>query len=241
MATFNLNVWPHHTSSHLSAQSHHDLHHPNHFRHSRWLQPCLLISIFICPFLTTLATIVHASSLSDHLVSLPDISGWPRLQLQPPARITYYNQTGAVVSCAFAGSPPPVVYWTVSSIHPSYTSSVSVHTFDHVPLYSESHKSLPHSDDFHSSLTSFKDYHRHRVHVNPSSSATPSSNAFAAGWPPLGATSSLRYVRSDGSLVFAPFHPAEYDDSVHNRRYRCVGVNQHGALLSREVHVKAGK
>ena len=191
-------------------------------------------------------------SSSDQLLLLPDTSGWPRLQLQPPARVTFYNQTGAVVSCAFAGSPPPVVYWTVSSIHPSYTSSAPVHAIDHIPLYSEVHKTALHLDDFHSSPV--QDYHRHRTHANQLlsngnnlggfsslSSSSSSSSSSSAGWPPLGATSSLRYVRSDGSLVFAPFHPAEYDDSVHNRRYRCVGVNQHGALLSREVHVKAGK
>ncbi|XP_028969097.1 Down syndrome cell adhesion molecule-like protein Dscam2 [Galendromus occidentalis] len=49
----------------------------------------------------------------------------------------------------------------------------------------------------------------------------------------------LRYVRSDGSLVFRPFDPKNFRPEVHTTTYRCVAQNEHGTLGSRDVHVEA--
>lgn len=51
----------------------------------------------------------------------------------------------------------------------------------------------------------------------------------------------LRYVRSDGSLVFRPFDPKNFRLEVHSSTYRCVAQNEHGTLGSRDVRVMAGK
>lgn len=148
-----------------------------------------------------------------------DTSGWPRILQQPPSQVTFYNQTGTVISCSFAGSPQPIVYWTVSSTQPGF-GPTSGHSLDHLPL-SSSVGNIAHGPS-----------------IQPPQSANFHDQS---RWPPLSPSTALRYVRPDGALVFTPFSAGEYDDSVHNRRYRCVGVNQHAALLTREVHVKACK
>lgn len=51
----------------------------------------------------------------------------------------------------------------------------------------------------------------------------------------------LQHVRSDGSLVFAPFSPSQYRREIHDAIYRCVAANAAGKLGSREVKVRAGK
>lgn len=190
--------------------------------------PLLFFLFFYCT-VHLLPLTGHAYSLltNDHsttssaLTSVPDTSGWPRLRQQPPGQVIFYNQTGAVIACSFTGSPAPIVYWTVSSAQPGYESN-SAHAFDHIPLPGPTTNHLVHPI------------------AGPSSGPAGHLSAHdASRWPPLSPSSSLRYVRADGALVFSPFATSDYDDSIHNRRYRCVGVNQHGALLSREVHVKA--
>lgn len=51
----------------------------------------------------------------------------------------------------------------------------------------------------------------------------------------------LRYVRSDGSLVFRPFDVKNFRPDVHTTSYRCVASNDNGLLGSRDVHVEAGE
>lgn len=51
----------------------------------------------------------------------------------------------------------------------------------------------------------------------------------------------LRYVRSDGSLVFRPFDAKNIRPEVHSTVYRCVAHNEHGTLGSRDVRIEAGK
>lgn len=116
--------------------------------------------------------------------------------------------------CAALGQPTPNIYWVVASAHPSSVRS-SIH-FNH---QSSDHQLLSHS----SSSGSFE-----LLDGTWTSASTHS-------------TSTFRYVRADGSLVFTPFFASEYQDAIHNRRYRCVAVNSHGAIMSREVHIKARK
>ncbi|XP_022253159.1 Down syndrome cell adhesion molecule-like protein Dscam2 isoform X3 [Limulus polyphemus] len=48
----------------------------------------------------------------------------------------------------------------------------------------------------------------------------------------------LRYIRSDGALLFPPFHPGDYRPEIHNAIYRCVSSSTVGCLGSRDVRVR---
>ncbi|GBM28090.1 Down syndrome cell adhesion molecule-like protein Dscam2 [Araneus ventricosus] len=58
---------------------------------------------------------------------------------------------------------------------------------------------------------------------------------------PLRDVVGVRHTRPDGSLVFPPFAAEDYRQGVHDAVYRCVATNIVGSIISREVHVKAGK
>ncbi|XP_076325843.1 cell adhesion molecule Dscam1-like isoform X3 [Tachypleus tridentatus] len=49
----------------------------------------------------------------------------------------------------------------------------------------------------------------------------------------------LRYVRSDGSLIFSSFSVDKYQQPVHSTLYWCVASNRVGTIRSRDVHVRA--
>lgn len=51
----------------------------------------------------------------------------------------------------------------------------------------------------------------------------------------------LRYVRTDGALVFPPFASSFYSPSVHHTGYVCVAWNSAGTVISPQINVKAGK
>ena len=51
----------------------------------------------------------------------------------------------------------------------------------------------------------------------------------------------LRYIRSDGTLVFPPFARTDYSQEVHDTVYQCLASNTVGSIISREVHVRGGK
>lgn len=53
--------------------------------------------------------------------------------------------------------------------------------------------------------------------------------------------SHLVHIRSDGSLLFAPFAPEAYRAEVHAARFVCLAANSGGTILSREVRMQAGK
>lgn len=53
--------------------------------------------------------------------------------------------------------------------------------------------------------------------------------------------SDLRLLYPNGSLVFPPFSSDRYRHEVHAAVYRCRLRSPLGILISREVHVKAGK
>ncbi|XP_022255678.1 Down syndrome cell adhesion molecule-like protein Dscam2, partial [Limulus polyphemus] len=48
----------------------------------------------------------------------------------------------------------------------------------------------------------------------------------------------LRYVRSDGSLVFLPFQAHDFRQNIHDASYRCIASNSVGVIGSREVKVR---
>ncbi|KAL3225999.1 hypothetical protein MRX96_025279 [Rhipicephalus microplus] len=49
----------------------------------------------------------------------------------------------------------------------------------------------------------------------------------------------LRYARPNGSLVLPPFRAEDYRQDVHATVYRCAASNPVGAIVSRDVHVRA--
>lgn len=50
---------------------------------------------------------------------------------------------------------------------------------------------------------------------------------------------SLRYVRSNGELVFPPFPSAQYRQDIHSTIYRCIASNAFGTIRSRDCQVRA--
>ncbi|XP_064480133.1 cell adhesion molecule Dscam1-like [Ornithodoros turicata] len=56
---------------------------------------------------------------------------------------------------------------------------------------------------------------------------------------PLEPAPGLRRVRLDGALEFQPFRAEEYRQDVHAAVYRCIASNTLGAVVSRNVHVRA--
>ena len=48
-------------------------------------------------------------------------------------------------------------------------------------------------------------------------------------------------VQTSGSLVFPPFRAEDYKQEVHAQYYRCMARNPAGSIVSRDVHVRAGK
>ncbi|GFV45625.1 down syndrome cell adhesion molecule-like protein Dscam2 [Trichonephila clavipes] len=48
----------------------------------------------------------------------------------------------------------------------------------------------------------------------------------------------IRYMRSDGTLVFPPFSREDYRQDVHDTLYQCLASNNVGAIISKETHVR---
>ena len=53
--------------------------------------------------------------------------------------------------------------------------------------------------------------------------------------------SSTLQVQTSGSLVFPPFRAEDYKQEVHAQVYRCMARNSAGSIVSRDIHVRAGK
>ncbi|KAH9373261.1 hypothetical protein HPB48_005006 [Haemaphysalis longicornis] len=62
----------------------------------------------------------------------------------------------------------------------------------------------------------------------------------AADGSPVEDVRGLRYARPNGSLVLPPFRAEDYRQDVHATVYRCAASNPVGAVVSRDVHVRAG-
>lgn len=57
----------------------------------------------------------------------------------------------------------------------------------------------------------------------------------------VGDVPGLRQVLPNGNLVFPPFRAEDYRQEVHAQVYACLAKNQVGSIISRDVHVRAGK
>lgn len=57
----------------------------------------------------------------------------------------------------------------------------------------------------------------------------------------VGDVPGLRQVLSNGNLVFPPFRAEDYRQEVHAQVYACMAKNSIGSIISRDVHVRAGK
>lgn len=57
----------------------------------------------------------------------------------------------------------------------------------------------------------------------------------------VGDVPGLRQVLSNGNLVFPPFQAEDYRQEVHAQVYACLAKNQFGSIISRDVHVRAGR
>ncbi|XP_022242324.1 Down syndrome cell adhesion molecule homolog [Limulus polyphemus] len=72
------------------------------------------------------------------------------------------------------------------------------------------------------------------AHGNPSPTVSWSVNDRIA----VSDVTGLRYVRSDGALVFPPFRGEDFRQEIHDATYRCIASNSVGTIGSREVKVK---
>lgn len=57
----------------------------------------------------------------------------------------------------------------------------------------------------------------------------------------VGDVPGLRQVLHNGNLNFPPFRAEDYRQEVHAQVYACLAKNQFGSIISRDVHVRAGK
>ncbi|XP_076348208.1 cell adhesion molecule Dscam1-like [Tachypleus tridentatus] len=91
----------------------------------------------------------------------------------------------------------------------------------------------------------------HLVEFSNNSGAEVKCSATGRPWPALQWTNregqhiqdvtGIRYITSDGTLVFAPFKPDDYRQDIHAAVYTCVASNKVGSIRSRDVQVRAGK
>jgi len=56
---------------------------------------------------------------------------------------------------------------------------------------------------------------------------------------PVRTVPGLRHVLENGTLIFPPFPPQDYDSSIHEQEYRCVITNTAGTIVSRQARVRA--
>lgn len=69
----------------------------------------------------------------------------------------------------------------------------------------------------------------------------PGSAGSSSSAEPVSMVPDLRLLPLNGSLVFPPFPAAKFRHDVHAAIYRCVARNAVGAIVSRDVVVRAGK
>ena len=51
----------------------------------------------------------------------------------------------------------------------------------------------------------------------------------------------LRHLLSNGSMHFPPFTASSLNPTIHSIAYKCVASNSAGTIVSRTVHIAAGK
>ena len=132
---------------------------------------------------------------------------------EPPTRLEFLNDTGAVIACHVSGTPTPRVQWLLAAdVFSAFNldNGISRNRSPSVNLPAASHSKLS-------------------IYSPP-----VTLHRFLEQLP------DLRYTRTDGSLVFSPFSAPQYTAEVHSTAYVCIAWNQHGAIISRQVNVRAG-
>ncbi|XP_049839470.1 Down syndrome cell adhesion molecule-like protein Dscam2 [Schistocerca gregaria] len=78
-----------------------------------------------------------------------------------------------------------------------------------------------------------------QVSCSARGSPPPSIVWMHADGSPVTSVPGLRQTLSNGTLYFPPFRAEDYREEVHSATYRCKASNQGGAVLSRDVIVRA--
>lgn len=80
-----------------------------------------------------------------------------------------------------------------------------------------------------------------RADCSAHGSPQPETEWIGADGQPLQPIPDIRHVYANGTIVFPPFTADRYRHDVHATIYRCRVKSSVGLLLSREMHVRAGK
>ncbi|KAK3920463.1 Down syndrome cell adhesion molecule-like protein Dscam2 [Frankliniella fusca] len=78
-----------------------------------------------------------------------------------------------------------------------------------------------------------------RLDCTATGSPPPSVSWVTGDGTRVGDVGAVRRVEANGSLILLPFAAAAYRQDVHSATYRCVAANAVGAIISREVLVRA--
>ena len=155
-----------------------------------------------------------------------------------PFKIAFYNTTGTILNCPIASKSS--IYWFAIGLHSSNNlNNLNLKSNYRYPFnFINQHWSISNNGHF-------------RTHFAPQPPTTnqPTQNTnlidnILASNPELSPVVDLHnviYTRNDGALVFPPFYANDLQPTIHNRKYRCLAINEHGALLSNEIQIKARK
>lgn len=69
----------------------------------------------------------------------------------------------------------------------------------------------------------------------------PTVDWLAADGGSVASISGIRHVLENGTIYFPPFEAEAFRQDVHWAIYKCAAVNSVGAIISRDVTVRAGK
>lgn len=154
-----------------------------------------------------------------------------------PFKIAFYNTTGTVLNCPISGVPKPIIHWlAVGRSH----SNLNLNNLNNKVNYRYSY-------NFVNQNWPINGQYRNNYEQQSITSNQPNQNLIEnilASNPDLSPVVDLHnviYTRNDGALVFPPFYANDLQPNVHNRKYRCLAINEHGALISNEIQIKARK
>lgn len=161
-----------------------------------------------------------------------------------PAKVAFYNTTGTVLNCPISGAQKPTIHWlAVGAHHSSLNALNNLNGLGGKASYRYSN-SFSYVNQHWPIGGHYRNHYQQPTGGNlPTANANLIENVLASN-PELSSVvdqHSVIYTRSDGALVFPPFYANDLQPNVHNRKYRCLAINEHGALLSNEIQIKACK
>lgn len=152
-----------------------------------------------------------------------------------PSKIAFYNTTGTVINCPVSGSnqKSTILWLTVGNSHSNVLNSKTNYR------YTENAFSYQHwsNDQLNSNYRHYQTTNLPTQNFNLIENVLTSNPDFS----PVIDLHNVVYTRNDGALVFPPFYANDLQPNVHNRKYRCLAINEQGAILSNEIQVKARK